>query len=278
LTGSGTLNCPVVVQAAGTLAPGASIGTLTINNTLSLAGNAIMEINKNGAVLTNDQVKGISTLTCGGTLTVLATGDALALGDSFQLFAAASYAGSFASLTLPPLDPGLVWDTSRLTYDGSIIVTELKSVSIQVELEAYEGLLRDGNGSRPVIITASGVGNTVVDTWTQTLNFTNRLTSLTLSSVKGTTLNVSVKTPWHLRKRLMVNFSGSVNFVGPDFLRAGDVDGSNTIGLDDYHVLASLWYQATPVGEPADIDGNGVVDLDDYFILSNRWGDFGDPQ
>jgi hypothetical protein len=48
----------------------------------------------------------------------------LAVGDTFTLFVATpfSYGGAFATLNLPPLSGGLIWDTSGLTVDGSIKV------------------------------------------------------------------------------------------------------------------------------------------------------------
>src|SRR5262249_29833824 len=43
LGGTGLITGPVIVQSAGTLAPGTSIGTLSISNTLSLGGTNLME-------------------------------------------------------------------------------------------------------------------------------------------------------------------------------------------------------------------------------------------
>ncbi len=123
LGGAGVISDPVNVQAGGTLAPGTSVGMLTVNNTLTLAGTAVMEINKNGATLTADKVTGISTLTYGGTLTVAATGDALAIGDTFDLFDASSFTGAFSTLNLPALPDGLSWDTGSLATDGTIKVS-----------------------------------------------------------------------------------------------------------------------------------------------------------
>jgi autotransporter-associated beta strand protein len=123
LGGNGVISGSVVVQNGATLSPGASIGTLTLSDTLTLAGNTIMELNKTGGTLTNDLVKGVSTLTYGGTLTVTASGTALAENDSFNLFDATTFAGSFTTLTLPSLPACLVWDTSKLSVDGTIKVT-----------------------------------------------------------------------------------------------------------------------------------------------------------
>ena len=120
LAGNGALNVPVQIDVGGTLAPGASIGILTINSALVLAGTTAMEINK--ATLTNDLIRGLSSVTNGGTLQVTNLGGVLNSGDSFKLFDAASYGGSFASLQLPELSPGLVWNPTRLLIDGTLSV------------------------------------------------------------------------------------------------------------------------------------------------------------
>lgn len=124
LGGSGIFSGPVSVTAGGTLAlGGATNRTLTISNTLSLAGNVRLRINKTGATLTSDLVRGITTLNYGGLCTVTATGDPLMAGDAFQLFSAAGYNGSFAAFSLPPLASGLMWDTSGLTNGMIAVVT-----------------------------------------------------------------------------------------------------------------------------------------------------------
>jgi autotransporter-associated beta strand protein len=119
LAGYGTIAGPVTVQAAGTLAPGNSVGKLTINNTLTLQGTAVMEIARNGTVLTNDLVTGVKTNTYGGTLIVTNVGSSpLQVGDAFKLFAATNYAGTFASIVYPV---GYTFSNS-LAVDGTIKV------------------------------------------------------------------------------------------------------------------------------------------------------------
>jgi autotransporter-associated beta strand protein len=113
--GNGRLQGPVTIQAGGTLAPGdAGVGVFTISNSLTLAGTTLIELDKTG-VATNDLVRGLSTVTYGGTLAVSCLGGSLVLGDSFRIFDAASYSGTFSSLILPALDTGLEWDISGLT-------------------------------------------------------------------------------------------------------------------------------------------------------------------
>lgn len=116
------MNGTVTTSGNGTLAPGNSFGTLTVNGPLTLGGIAVMELNKSGATLTSDLVNGITALTYGGTLALLANGDPLLSGDAFKLFNAVSYTGAFVTLNLPALKPGLSWDTTRLLSDGTIAV------------------------------------------------------------------------------------------------------------------------------------------------------------
>ncbi|MEO5914566.1 MAG: MBG domain-containing protein [Luteolibacter sp.] len=124
LGGTGTISGPTVIAAGGTLEPGSlGIGTLTISNSLSLAGVTRMEIRKTGATLSGDKVTGLGTVTFGGALEVDDIGTtAFAAGDTFQLFSATTRSGSFATTTLPVLPAGLVWNVAGLASSGSISV------------------------------------------------------------------------------------------------------------------------------------------------------------
>jgi len=121
LHGFGTVNGAVTVD--GTVAPGASAtGTLTLNNAPVLQGAAVMKINRNSGAFLNDQVKlPAGTLTYGGTLTVTNAGAPLQAGDTFQIFSAPTYAGTFAALNLPALGNNLYW-TNTLAQNGAIAV------------------------------------------------------------------------------------------------------------------------------------------------------------
>ncbi|HHY85455.1 MAG TPA: hypothetical protein GYA07_07955 [Verrucomicrobia bacterium] len=131
LGGIGVIAGPVNVQAGGTLAPGTSIGTLTINNTLTLAGTTVMEISRDSGAPASDLVTGVTTLTYGGTLNVVNIGtNALQVGDTFQLFNASTIApATFAEVHLPA---GYIWDTDQLNVNGSIT---LQAVAAVVEFD-----------------------------------------------------------------------------------------------------------------------------------------------
>ena len=120
VTGSGTLKGATIVQS-GTLSPGVSgIGTLAISNTLTLqaGGNLSMDINKTAA--TQDQIVGLTTVTYGGTLAMNNLAGTLTTSDSFKLFSAGTYAGTFASITPATPATGLAWNTNTLASDGTL--------------------------------------------------------------------------------------------------------------------------------------------------------------
>jgi fibronectin-binding autotransporter adhesin len=122
LAGFGTILGNLLVQ--GTLIPGQSnaLGTLTASNNVTLAGATLMEISRAPGALTNDLLRGVSNLICGGTLIVTTTNSSADFtdGDTFKLFDAASFTGSFTSFVLPDFSPCLSWDTSKLAVNGTL--------------------------------------------------------------------------------------------------------------------------------------------------------------
>jgi autotransporter-associated beta strand protein len=147
LSGTGVIAGPVAIQPGATLAPGAdasSIGALTVNNSLALAGTTALALNKAG--FTNDSIRGLSSVTYGGALIVSNVAGTLTAGDTFTLFQAGSYNGAFSSIVLPPLATGLAWRTDPLT-NGAIAVMS----TIPPQIIAISGL-PDSN------LQISGVG------------------------------------------------------------------------------------------------------------------------
>ena len=91
------------------MAPGGSIGTLTLGSSLTLGGNIRIELNKSLAQ-SNDfvAVTGLLTNSGAGIVTVTNLGPALTAGDSFKLFSQPVLNG--AALTIASA-PGVVWTT-----------------------------------------------------------------------------------------------------------------------------------------------------------------------
>jgi autotransporter-associated beta strand protein len=129
LGGNGLIRGPVTIQSGGRLAPGTSIGALTISNSLNLSGVTIMELH--AAAQTNDLVRGLTTVTYGGTLTLSNLAGTITSSNVFKLFSANSYRGAFAALTPGP-GPGLAWNTNTLVTDGTLRVVSTTSAPISV--------------------------------------------------------------------------------------------------------------------------------------------------
>jgi len=136
LGGTGLIQSPVTVGAEGALAPGVSIGTLTISNTLSLNGTTLMEVSAAGA----DKVAGLTSISLGGTLKILVSGP-LNGTEVFKLFEAGSYSGDFTVYDLPPLDAPLAWDASSVPVNGTLRVTG----GVEPPRIAAAGRTADGN-------------------------------------------------------------------------------------------------------------------------------------
>jgi autotransporter-associated beta strand protein len=133
LGGTGTIHGAVTINNGGTLAPGSSIGKLTISNSVTLTSTSTALIEINAGSLACDQVVGADTITFSGTLTVVNTGGTLASGQGFPLFSANSYAGNFSATNLPALSGGLQWNwdptTGILSVGQSVATTPVSITS-----------------------------------------------------------------------------------------------------------------------------------------------------
>ena len=94
LSGTGVIQGAVTVGTGGVFSPGSPLGTLTIGNTLTLAGTTTVALN----AVTHSQVSGLTTVSYGGTLTITNLGAPLTAGNTFTLFSALSSSGNFTSL------------------------------------------------------------------------------------------------------------------------------------------------------------------------------------
>ena len=110
LGGTGSIGGAVTVQSGGTLSPGAFIGTLSINNRLTLAGTTFVEVNSTNGQ--SDLVQGVTNLTYGGSLVVsnvAGAGNSPTVGQTFQIFSVpATFSGNFTTIT-PALTGGNAW-------------------------------------------------------------------------------------------------------------------------------------------------------------------------
>jgi len=177
LGGTGGINGAVTVQAGGTLAPGASIGTLTLTNVPTFSGTNLMEIDRGGSPTADKIVLTSGTLTYGGVLTVNNIGTALQGGEVFDLFDAGLLTGSFSVMNLPALGTGTNWYTGKLTVDGTIKVNRAPtaiattsnctpSLSTVIQITGAGGLAGDADGDTltTTVSTAPIAGTNIVFT------------------------------------------------------------------------------------------------------------------
>lgn len=175
LQGNGTVNGNLLVGSGATVSPGGAnaIGTLTVTNAITLSSTTSMEVNKTSG--TKDQLNCAGTITYGGTLNVTNLAGALAAGDSFKLFNAASYTGTF-SLVTPVPGPGLAWDTTGLNIGTIKVVSSAPVPTIgKITLSSGSVILSGNNntgaGGTYHILTATNIA-TPLSNWVVLTNGT----------------------------------------------------------------------------------------------------------
>ena len=135
LAGLDSVAGPVVVAPAGNLGAGeaAGIGNFTINNNLTLQGNATMRIDKTGGSRAQDQIVVSGNISYGGILTVTnITSDAnvLTTSDTFQLFnVTGPHSGNFGIIAGSP-GTGLGYSFNPVTGVLSVVAVASNPTSI----------------------------------------------------------------------------------------------------------------------------------------------------
>jgi fibronectin-binding autotransporter adhesin len=140
LGGSGSIGGPTSILGGGILSPGTSPGTLTITDTLSLAGTSILDFEIDAAdpssSVFNDLITGVTDLTLGGTLNLTGTGDfsTVTRGTSWRLI---DYSGGLTDNTLaigtaPTLAAGLSFsvDTATAGQVNLVVVPEPATLAL----------------------------------------------------------------------------------------------------------------------------------------------------
>jgi autotransporter-associated beta strand protein len=158
LTGGGTVLGNLTVN--GTLAPGGGIGVLTCSNNVTLQAGSTDYIELNKTLGTNDQLRVGGTLAYAGTLFVTNLSGTLASGDSFKIFYATNYNGSFAAFKLPALGTGLAWNTTNLVINGTLSIVTTNGPQFRSITQSGDGnYLFNGTGSAGVSYELDGTTN-----------------------------------------------------------------------------------------------------------------------
>lgn len=161
LSGNGTVRGGVDASAGGIVAPGFSIGTLTVTNSVTLGGGATMEVNRSGFVADKLVAPAVAF---NGTLTIKNAGAALQVGDTFDLFDGA-LSGSFTTIS----GGYYTWNTANLAINGTVTVSgvlpaptlSFTSTATDITLNAAGGL---PNGQLAVVSSTNAAAP--LDTWT----------------------------------------------------------------------------------------------------------------
>ncbi len=151
IKGSGSITGNISVGAGGTISPGPILGQLVIAGDLGLSDDSTTEMDIDALVGASDSLFGQTNIVYGGTLIVTNLSGTLTAGDSFKLFDAAGYSGSFNTVILPPLDTGLAW-TNQLSTSGTIAVISTTPVTPPVfgSVSAAENnLVMSGSNGTP---------------------------------------------------------------------------------------------------------------------------------
>jgi autotransporter-associated beta strand protein len=238
LAGTGIIGGSTVVQSGGRLAPGSNaIGTLTFNGNLAFNSGsvALIEINKTSG--TKDLADAGGTLTYGGTLQVTNLSGTLTNGDSFKIFDATTYAGTFATFNLPALAPALAWNTSNLTVNGTLSV--IANGAIPPAPAAPTNLIATAITHSQINLTwtdaSTNETNFLIEQSTNGVNFT-QIASLGAGVSAYTNSGLSGSTLYYYRVR-----------------------ASNAGGFSDYTSVASASTLATPAQLVWRGDGSGNV-------------------
>ncbi|MBN8456414.1 MAG: tandem-95 repeat protein [Verrucomicrobia bacterium] len=280
LGGTGNVMGPTTIAAGGTLAPGNnSIASFSISNTLTLAGTTRMELGKSGVTRSNDRVQGLTTVTFGGDLLVTSTGpDPLAAGDSFQLFSATTRNGSFASITLPSLDPGLVWKTDELATTGTIRVRALpiagddiagapEDTVAVIPVKANDTDL-DGDALTIVSVTQGGHGlvsisgqnvhYTPAPNWFGTDSFTYTISDANEGTASATvTMTITPANDAPTFTTDPINAAATEDSAFTGHLAASDIDAGESLNFEK--TSGPDWLTVSPTGALGGTPGNSDV-------------------
>src|SRR5882724_6641594 len=170
LSGIGRINGSLVVSAGATLSPAGtnttlgitsgtnSTGTISATNAVVLNGATIIKLNGSG---TNDVVQSTGAgVTYGGTLNLVNISSVpLAASNSFQIFNATSYSGSFTNIIPATPGAGLAWDTTQVN-SGKLKVAAasqpvINSIAISGSNLIFSGTNGVANGNYVVLASTN---------------------------------------------------------------------------------------------------------------------------
>lgn len=131
LGGSGSIAGLATLEAGSTIGAGTSIGTLTFAASPSLASTVTVfaKLNRTNSQTADRIAVTGNPIAYSGTLILKNIGTPLQVNDTFTVFNASSYSGSF-SIVSQTLGQVVTWDTSNLAVDGTVRVATVAPISL----------------------------------------------------------------------------------------------------------------------------------------------------
>jgi len=161
---AGTVNGNVTVN--GTLSPGASPGTMTVNGTVALAGGSTSLFEITPSVSDKLVVNGALSIAQGATLQLVATGAVKPGTITDLIVASGGITGSYTNVVKSASLFGfLVQDSTRIRLAGEFLNDANFSAPVQRSIDYVNNVLVSGRSSAallaaaPSLVTASGASN-----------------------------------------------------------------------------------------------------------------------
>ncbi len=184
----GYVNGNLVVNPGATLAPGGILaldqlsvsnenaaGNVTLNGITSLKLEPLLA----GSGVDSDELNatnGGQVITFGGTLQLSNFGGTYAVGQTFQLFNAATYQGTFSNIVPATPGSGLAWATNQLSVTGELYVTNGVAAPLPATIRSTTvsggNLILAGNGGADggqyVLLTSTSLA-LPLSSWTRVI-------------------------------------------------------------------------------------------------------------
>jgi len=136
--------------------------TMIISNSMSLQGYGTLNFTVDAAANTSGNISGLSSLSYGGILELNNIAGTFSATNSFKLFNAGSYVGTFASYVPATPGYGLAWDLGAL-YSGILRIKAVLPVATTNVLESRSG--NSTTGANNPAFSFTGFSSTISATY-----------------------------------------------------------------------------------------------------------------
>ncbi len=177
VTGNLSASSGAIIAPAGTnttigITTGANpVGAISASGNVALGGTTVLKLDGSGS---NDMVQAGGSITYAGTLSLVnISGAPLVAGDTFHLFSATTFSGTFTGGITPATPgPGLAWDTTQLNAGTiNVITAQAQPIISHSQVSGTNFIFSGTNGaagSNYVVLTTTNIA-TPLTNWTPVL-------------------------------------------------------------------------------------------------------------